>query len=51
MNMINMKVGGKMEKPVTIENYNLNWATEFEQEKAKIKEVLKEEVITNETRL
>ena len=40
-----------MEKPVLIENYNPNWVTEFEQEKAKIKEVLKEKVITNETRL
>lgn len=37
MNMINMKVGGKMEKPVLIENYNPNWVTEFEQEKAKIR--------------
>ncbi|MGE7766046.1 GrpB family protein [Peribacillus sp. NPDC096540] len=30
-----------MEKPVTIENYNPNWVTEFEQEKVKIKEILK----------
>ncbi|MBT2665669.1 GrpB family protein [Bacillus sp. ISL-4] len=34
-----------MEKPVTIENYNPNWVTEFEQEKAKIKEVLKDKPI------
>ncbi|MFD6440976.1 GrpB family protein [Peribacillus sp. NPDC060186] len=34
-----------MGKPVTIENYNPNWVTEFEQEKAKIKEVLKDKPI------
>lgn len=45
MNMINMKVGEKMEKPVAIENYNPNWVTEFEHEKAKIKGVLKDKPI------
>ncbi|MFS0597959.1 GrpB family protein [Peribacillus frigoritolerans] len=34
-----------MEKPIMIENYNPNWVTEFEQEKAKIKEVLKDKPI------